>query len=378
MIGQVEIVKQAQAGSQEALRTLVDQLYIPALRVAQNILGDPQDAEDAVQEVWIEVFRSLGSLRDPDRFNPWLYRIVRNIALRKRQKRSTRLSDIVMLEDIIPSHTESESPTEWQPWLSIALNALSDKDYLVISLHYLNLLPVGTIALLLGISSGTVKSRLFHARKILRKDVEKMTNTEKDYIPEDFRKVIAGIRGEIHWNKIFNGSLQGWSYEGSPIQAGSIPTGWTILGEDGLVGEEWKSGSILTYGEASWRDLEFSLLMTPIGGGNAQFLFRIDEVANRFYVFDMLMGWQAIAIRKVTHDEVGNLNEAKLDVVNYPLRNGTEYAVTIAIRDQSITTYINGALVNRVTDGSWFHGKIGVNIWQAKTLFRDIRVRLLN
>ena len=64
--------------------------------------------------------------------------------------------------------------------------------------------------------------------------------------------------------------------------------------------------------------MEFSLLITPIGGGNAQVLFRLDEAANRYYVFDMLMGWQATAIRRITFDEMDHLNEAKLDVVNYP------------------------------------------------------------
>ncbi len=58
-------------------------------------------------------------------------------------------------------------------WLSLALNVLSGKDYPVTALHYFSGLPVETIARLLGISPGTVKSRLFHARKILKKEMEK-------------------------------------------------------------------------------------------------------------------------------------------------------------------------------------------------------------
>jgi len=375
---QVEIVKQAQAGGLEALRALVAQYHIPALRAAQIILGDPQDAEDTVQEVWIQVLRSLGSLRDPSKFNAWLYRMVRNTALRKRQQRATKLSDMALQEDLFPEQTESNPHADMMPWLPIALHSLSDKDYFVTSLHYFNGLSVEEIAQLLEVPAGTVKSRLFHARKILKKEILKRMNQKSEYLPEDFREVIAGMRGQIHWNKIFDGSLQGWSFAGKPIEPGTLPAGWSIFGENGLVGEEWQTGTTLNYGEPSWRDLELSLLITPLGGGNAQVFFRMDDVAQRFYVLDMLMGWQAIAIRKITHDEVGNLNEAKLDVVNYPLRDGTEYALTIAVRDHSITTYVNGALVNRVTDGSWFHGKIGLNVWQAKTLFRDIRVRLLN
>jgi hypothetical protein len=55
-----------------------------------------------------------------------------------------------------------------------------------------------------------------------------------------------------------------------------------------------------------------------------------------------------------------------------------EDAITIAIRDQYITTYVNGALANRVTDRSWYHGKIGLSVWQAKTLYRDIQVRMMS
>lgn len=378
MAEQVEIIKQAQAGSLEALRALVDQFHIPSLRTAQNILGDAQDAEDTVQEVWIQVIRNFPSLRDPSRFNAWLYRMVRNTALRKRQQRATKLSDMALQEDLVREQTESNSHIETMPWLPIALHSLSGKDYFVTSLHYFSGLSLEEIAQLLGVPLGTVKSRLHHARKILKKEIVKLMNQKNEYLPEDFREVIGGMRGEIRWNKIFDGNLQGWSFGGKPIEAGTVPVGWSILGVDGLVGEEWKAGTTLTYGEPSWRDLELSMLITPLGGGNAQVLFRIDEVANRFYVLDMYMGWQAIGIRRIAHDMDGHLSDAKLDVVNYPLRDGTEYALTIAMRDHSITTYVNGALVNRVTDGTWFHGKIGLHAWQAKTLFRDVRVRLLN
>ncbi len=373
-----EIVHLAQAGNQDAVTQLVRMYHQPALRVAQNILGSSQEGEDAVQEAWIVVVRNIHTLRDAEKFNFWLYRIVKNIALRQRQKKNRMAADISLLEEAIQSDPDNETDENLEQWLPMAINALSSKDYFVTTLHYYNQLSVAEIGQLLEIPQGTVKSRLFHAKSILRKEIKQMMKQEPVYLPDDFRKVIGGMRGEIRWTNIFNGDLKGWSYQGNPILSGDVPAGWSILGENGLVGEEWKAGTSLIYGEASWRDLEFSLLVTPISGGNAQLFFRMDEAAKRYYVFDMLMGWQAIAIRRVTYDEVDHLSEAKLDVVNYPLRNGTEYAVTIAIRDQSITTYVNGALVNRVTDGSWYHGKIGLNIWQAKTLYRDIQVRMMS
>lgn len=383
-----ELVHLTQAGNQEAATQLVRTYHQPALRVAQNILGNVHEAEDVVQEAWIVVVRNMHTLRNAEKFNFWLYKIVKNIALRQRQKKNRMAADISLLEEVIQSDPEGEAEESLEQWLPMAINALSSKDYFVTCLHYYNQLSVEEIGQLLDIPPSTVKSRLFHTKSILRKEIKRMMKQEPVYLPDDFRKVIGGIRGEIRWTSIFNGDLKGWSYQGvptkpgalqgKPIRPGVMPEGWSLLGKDGLVGEEWKAGTSLIFGEASWRDLEFSLLITPIGGGNAQVFFRLDETAKRYYVFDMLMGWQAIAIRRITYDEVDHLNEAKLDVVNYPLRNGTEYAVTIAVRDQSITTYVNGALVNRVTDGSWYHGKIGLTVWQSKTLYRDIQVRLMN
>lgn len=89
------------------------------------------------------------------------------------------------------------------------------------------------------------------------------------------------------------------------------------------------------------------------------------------------MGWQAVAVSSVDIDHQGQATLVKLSVVNYPLVHQREYALTVAARDHSITTYIDGALVNQVTDSAWLEGQIGLNIWEAKTLFRDIRVRVL-
>jgi hypothetical protein len=90
------------------------------------------------------------------------------------------------------------------------------------------------------------------------------------------------------------------------------------------------------------------------------------------------MGWQALAVRRVTHDDSGKLDNVKLSVVNYPLEYAREDAVTLAVRGHSITTYVDGALVNQVTDGSWVYGQVGLTVWESKTFFRDLRLRLLH
>lgn len=82
-----EIVHLAQAGNQDAVTQLVRLYHQPAFRVAQNILGSSQEGEDVVQEAWIVVVRNMHTLREAEKFNFWLYKIVKNIALRQRQKK---------------------------------------------------------------------------------------------------------------------------------------------------------------------------------------------------------------------------------------------------------------------------------------------------
>ncbi|MCB0142895.1 MAG: hypothetical protein KDE50_23555, partial [Caldilineaceae bacterium] len=100
------------------------------------------------------------------------------------------------------------------------------------------------------------------------------------------------------------------------------PTGWERVGSDGLVGEDYANGLLLTYGELEWQDLELSLLVTPLAGGNAQILLRCNEQANGWYLVDLLIGWQAIAISRLTFDAQGQSSQVKLSVVDYPLEHG--------------------------------------------------------
>jgi RNA polymerase sigma-70 factor, ECF subfamily len=130
-----EIVHLAQTGDPDAITRLVRLYQQPALRVAQNILGSSQEGEDVLQEAWILIIQNLNTLRDPEKFNFWLYQIVKNLALRYRQNRNRGLADVSLLEEFIHASSASEPGESLEQWLPIAINALSDKDYLVISLH---------------------------------------------------------------------------------------------------------------------------------------------------------------------------------------------------------------------------------------------------
>jgi RNA polymerase sigma-70 factor (ECF subfamily) len=374
-------VERAQAGDETAMRQLVAEYDSPMRRIAHNVVHDREDAHDAVQEAWVVVVRRLSTLHDPARFPAWLYRIVVRCATRRRQAGASYGKAIARLMAATPRDAAAPDPDDRPLPVAAALHVLTQKESLVVGLRYFSGVAVNDIARLLGIPPGTVKSRLHQARQRLGKELTRMANSTDTHTPQEFRKVIAGNQGEIHWNTMFDASLDGW-YEpviGQPAKpVVGVPEGWEIVGDDGLVGEEYAGGVTLLFGEPSWHHVEFSALVTPLAGGNAQFLIRADDEGAGWYTFDLMLGWQVAALHKMTRMDKYAVDLTRLSAVNYPLEYAREYAVSVAARGQSITTYIDGALVNQVTDDTWRHGRVALNIWHSKTLYRDMRYRVLD
>jgi RNA polymerase sigma-70 factor (ECF subfamily) len=379
------LVKKAMKEDDTAFTELVAVYRSAVYRVTYQILGNAEDAEDAMQETWVTVSQRLSMLKDPSCFGSWLYRVAANTAIRKRQQRSTYHGAIQeFAQAVAPGETPlTEGMTaKYRASIPVAMETLSNKDRLTITLHYFGNMGIVQVADLLGIPVGTVKSRLHHARQKMRKELESMKSTFKrpEHIPADFRKAITGNEGAISWQQLFTDSFSGWSlvkpgvgYQ--PIDPDNPPEHWQIVG-NGVVGEYAEGGVCIAKGDLTWRDYELSVLVTPLSGGNVQICFRMGENAERWYMFDMLLGWQAIAVSEFQYHREPRL--IKLSVVNYPLEHEREYSVCIAARERSITTYIDGALVNQVTDSSYQAGGVGLSVWQSKTLFRDIRVRMMN
>ena len=105
-----------------------------------------------------------------------------------------------------------------------------------------------------------------------------------------------------------------------------------------------------------------------------QIAFRVSEDGKSYYFLDFLTGWRAVAISK---KEAGVPGVTKLDVVNFPFEYGREYNITIAARGHSIISYIDGEMVNRLTDGSLTNGGVGFLMWHdTKVRFREPKIRL--
>ena len=166
------VVRAAAEGDRDAFGALaagrVDGLYA----VATLILRDPGRAEDAVQDALIRAWRDLPRLRDHDRFDAWLRRIVVN-ACRDASRKGRRHESNVVLE---PNHDrpipDSANSVDDRDAVSRGLGRISLDHRTALVLHYYLELSLPEIGQVLDIPVGTAKSRLHHARQALKAAID--------------------------------------------------------------------------------------------------------------------------------------------------------------------------------------------------------------
>ena len=166
-----QIILRAQSGDRQAFAALFEQYKNLVYRSAYLILGDSHDAEDALQEVFVLVYRSLSGF-DPHKgaFTTWLHRITINYCLNHRRKRnlgSVHLDEIILKSDF-PDLRMADGEAIWQ-----AIRDLSERQRVVVILRFYWELSYAEVAQILEIPLGTVKSRLELAIKTLRQSLEK-------------------------------------------------------------------------------------------------------------------------------------------------------------------------------------------------------------
>jgi RNA polymerase sigma-70 factor (ECF subfamily) len=172
-----DLVLRAQAGDRDAYESLAraaaQRLHLVALR----ILRDADAAEDAVQATLLAMWRDLPSLRDPDRFDAWTYRMVvracHNVGRRERRMRV----EVVDISDDVRARDDQFADVVVRDELARAFERLSLDHRTVVVLHHLVGLPIAEIAEILDIPYGTVGSRLHHAMRAMRASLEASERT---------------------------------------------------------------------------------------------------------------------------------------------------------------------------------------------------------
>ena len=166
------LVERAGRGDHDAFAELVRGAVTRLDQAARLILRDPELARDAVQDALIQRLASASlGLRDPDRFDAWLYRLTINACLdmdRRRRRRPIEV-EITPLHD--PSVADSSAAFADRQLVDDAMRRLDVASRAVVVLHYFLGLPLTEVATTLGIPIGTVKSRLHRALGEMRAEV---------------------------------------------------------------------------------------------------------------------------------------------------------------------------------------------------------------
>ena len=173
------IVRKVLQGDVNAFEKLVTEYEKAVYAIAQRMTGNPEDAADMTQETFIKAYNSLGSFRGDSKFSVWLYRIANNVCLDFLRSRSRKPTVSLSVEADAGEETQLDVADESQsPELLLERGLTRDAvrrgldtlppDYKqILLLREIQGLSYEEIASALGIDLGTVKSRIFRARKKL-------------------------------------------------------------------------------------------------------------------------------------------------------------------------------------------------------------------
>ena len=180
-----QLVRRAKRGDEKAFRTLMERYRRKVFSIAYGMVHNPEAAYDISQEVFIKVFRYLGSFQGTSSFYPWLYRISVNLSidwLRKQGRTSLVDFDDSLLrrepdgaEALVVPKLQDGDPfkaldrKELREQIAKAFESLSEKHRAVLLLREVEGLSYDEIARALKIHKGTVMSRLHHARRNLQR-----------------------------------------------------------------------------------------------------------------------------------------------------------------------------------------------------------------
>ncbi|MEL6876923.1 MAG: sigma-70 family RNA polymerase sigma factor [Pseudomonadota bacterium] len=159
------LVVLAQSGDREAGERLARRWHPRLARAARRYVGDAHAAEGLAQECWLAIARGIQGLRDPARFAPWAFGILRRkgadeIASNMRQR--TAFADVEAPERAIEAAQEDKAA------IAQAFARLAPDQRFAAHLHFVEGLTLREIAEAADIPLGTAKSRLFHARRQLK------------------------------------------------------------------------------------------------------------------------------------------------------------------------------------------------------------------
>jgi RNA polymerase sigma-70 factor, ECF subfamily len=179
-VDQRGLVERAREGDHDAFTILLDVRLARLDAAARLIVRDPELARDAVQEACIRAWRDLPGLRDPERLDAWLHRLLVNACLDLVRRRKRRVIEVELSPIDMPVATDASGALADRQLLDDALGRLDPQHRAVVALHYLLGMPLPEVATALRIPVGTAKSRLHYALVAMRRTVGLSEETAGD------------------------------------------------------------------------------------------------------------------------------------------------------------------------------------------------------
>lgn len=162
------LVERAMGGDQEAFSTLAAEHVDGCYRLAYRILRDTHRAQDATQQALLGAWRDLPTLRDPERFEAWLHRLVVHACYVEARSQRRWVARVRVIREDLTTEPDVARSVAARDELEDAFRRLTPEQRAVVVLHHHLGYPLTEIAATLGIPAGTARSRLHHAVRQLR------------------------------------------------------------------------------------------------------------------------------------------------------------------------------------------------------------------
>lgn len=163
------LVRRVQNGDESAFGVLVERYLDSGFAAAMAVLGNPHDAEDAVQNAFIRALERIEQLQPGSPFGPWFYRVLRSTALNLRRREVLRSHEEIPASASIGSNPARELDRDMTRELVVgALEELPEMQKMAVTLYDLEGYSHQEIAGILGIAVGTSRAHVHHGRKALR------------------------------------------------------------------------------------------------------------------------------------------------------------------------------------------------------------------
>lgn len=181
-----EIIKKILSGDSRSFSLLVERHQSKAMTLALRMLKSREDAEEALQDAFLRVYRALGMFEGKANFSTWFYRIVYNVCVSALEKRGTSLLQSLSVDDMestitSPSDTPDEilQDNEDNTLIHREIERLPVEYSSVLTLFFVQQLRYDEITHVTGLPLGTVKTRLFRGRMMLREALSKKLSDGK-------------------------------------------------------------------------------------------------------------------------------------------------------------------------------------------------------